>query len=70
MGRVAEPTRLEVAKVGANDTIKVALWIAFSAGVTALLTWALNEPKLLNFYGLINIALYAIKELKKVYDAK
>jgi hypothetical protein len=52
-------------RVAIPETVKVALWVAVSAGITALASWVLDQPDLVGYYGLANIVLYLIKELKK-----
>ncbi len=52
-------------QVAIPQTTKVAIWVFVSAGLTALLSWALQKPELIQYYGLINILLYFLKELKK-----
>ena len=48
-----------------KETIKVALWVFVSAGIMAVITWALGKPEFLPYYGLLNIVLFWLKELKK-----
>ncbi len=48
-----------------NDTIKVALWVFASAGLTAFLSWVLNRPEFINYYGVVNVLLYLLNEIKK-----
>jgi len=47
------------------ETVKVALWVGFSAFVTAVASYVLAQPDLFKYYGFANIAIYFINELKK-----
>jgi len=47
------------------DWVKTGLWIGFSAGVTALISSLLEVPELMPYYGVLNFALFAIKEINK-----
>lgn len=49
------------------EFIKVGLWIGFSAAITAVASYLLERPELFNYYGVINFALFSIKELDKKY---
>ena len=51
-------------QVAIPETVKVALWVAVSAGLTALAGWILEQPDLVKYYGIANIAIYFINELK------
>lgn len=42
---------------------KTALWIGISAGLMAIVTYLLNVPELLPYYGILNFVLYALKEV-------
>lgn len=46
-----------------DDITKTALWIGVSAGLTAIITYLLNVPELLPYYGILNFILYALKEV-------
>lgn len=48
-----------------KETIKVAGWIFLSAGLMAVISWALGKPEFLPYYGILNIVLFWLKELKK-----
>ena len=50
---------------GLPETIKVGLWIGFSAAITAICSWLLGKPELFQYYGFINLILFAIKEVNK-----
>jgi len=52
------------------ETIKVAVWVGISAGLTALLSYLLEQPELVQYYGLINILLFALKEIEKKRQLK
>lgn len=47
------------------DTAGVALWVGISATITYLLTSLLDKPELAPYYGVLNVLLYAAKNLKK-----
>lgn len=47
------------------ETLPVALWIGASATLTYIITELLNKPELAPYYGLLNVALFLIKEYKK-----
>jgi hypothetical protein len=57
-------------KTVSKDTLGVALWVFVSAGLTAILSWALQKPEFIQYYGLLNIALYFLNELKKGNEDK
>lgn len=48
-----------------KETTKVMLWVFVSAGLMAIITWALGRQEFLPWYGLLNIALYWLKEVSK-----
>jgi len=48
-----------------KETLKVMGWVFVSAGLMAVITWALGKPEFLPYYGVLNIVLYWLKELKK-----
>ena len=50
------------------ETLKVAIWVGISAGLTALLSYLLEQPGLTQYYGLINVLLFALKEAEKKYQ--
>jgi hypothetical protein len=52
-------------KVALNGGAGVAVWVFVSAGLTALITWALQKPEYIQYYGVLNIVLYFLYELKK-----
>lgn len=54
-------------KLVISDSVKVALWIFVSAGVTALVSWLLAKPELFQWYGILNFVLYFIKKLDDQY---
>ena len=47
------------------STYGVVLWVAASAAITAVCAWVLNQPDLVKYYGLVNVVLYFLAELKK-----
>lgn len=47
------------------DWVKVGLWIGFSAGITAVCSYILEQPELVKYYGVVNFVLFAIKEIDK-----
>lgn len=47
------------------DWLKTGLWIALSAGLTALITNLLQVPELMPYYGILNFLLFALKEIGK-----
>jgi len=52
------------------ETLKVAVWVGISAGLTALLSYLLEQPELTQYYGVINILLFALKEIEKKRQLK
>lgn len=52
------------------ETLKVAIWVGISAGLTALLSYLLEQPGLTQYYGLINVLLFALKEVEKKRQLK
>jgi uncharacterized membrane-anchored protein YitT (DUF2179 family) len=55
---------MEKIKAILSDKItKTALWIGVSAGLMAIVTYLLNVPELLPYYGILNFVLYALKEV-------
>jgi len=52
------------------ETWGVMLWVGGSAAVTAIATWVLQQPDLIKWYGVVNVVLYFLAELKKTYDKK
>ncbi len=55
---------MEKIKAILSDKItKTALWIGVSAGLMAIVTYLLNVPELLPYYGILNFILYALKEV-------
>ncbi|MDD5015880.1 MAG: hypothetical protein PHW73_12435 [Atribacterota bacterium] len=55
---------VEKIKAILSDKItKTALWIGVSAGLMAIVTYLLNVPELLPYYGILNFVLYALKEV-------
>lgn len=48
-----------------NDKIQVALWVGVSFLIGKVLEAFLQIPELANWYGVINIILYALKGIKK-----
>jgi hypothetical protein len=47
------------------ETLPVALWVGGTAFATYLITALLDKPELAPYYGLLNIALVLVKELRK-----
>jgi hypothetical protein len=47
------------------DWVKTGLWIAISAGLTALISFLLEVPELLPYYGILNFLMFALKEASK-----
>ena len=54
-----------IKKILANDKLQVALWVGVSYLITQVLSSLLQVPELMNYYGVINIVLYALKGIKK-----
>ena len=54
-----------VKKILGNDKVQVALWVGVSYLITQVLSSLLQVPELMSWYCVINIALYALKGLKK-----
>jgi hypothetical protein len=52
------------------ETVSVALWVFVSAGLTAIISWALQKPEYLQYYGALNVLLYFLNELKKGKETK
>lgn len=52
------------------DTLQVAIWVGISAGATAVITYLLERPEYFEYYGLLNILLFAIKEIGKSIEKK
>lgn len=52
------------------ETWGVMLWVGASAGITAIATWVLAQPDLIKYYGIVNVVLFFLAELKKTYDKK
>lgn len=52
------------------ETYSVALWVFASAGLTAVLSWALQKPEWTAYYGILNVLLYFLNELKKGKEEK
>ena len=53
-----------------SDSTKVAVWIFVSAGITAIASWALSQPDLFKWYGLINFIIYLVKQLDEKFRKK
>ena len=53
-----------------KDTLGVALWVFVSAGLTAILSWALQKPEWIQYYGAFNVVLYFLNELRKGQEDK
>jgi hypothetical protein len=47
------------------EWVKVAAWVGFSAAVTAIGAYVLERPELAQYYGVVNIVLFALKEVEK-----
>ena len=47
-----------------KKTAKVLAWVGGSAAVTAVCTFILNEPDYAKYYGIVNIVLFFLKELR------
>jgi hypothetical protein len=47
------------------DWIKVGLWVGVSAAITYIGSAVLERPELAQYYGIVNIILFGIKELDK-----
>ena len=47
------------------ETLKVSVWVGVSAGATATISYLLDKPEYMNYYGVLNILLFAIKEIGK-----
>jgi hypothetical protein len=52
------------------ETVKVAVWVGISVGLTAFLSYLLEQPELAQYYGIINILLFALKEVEKKRQLK
>lgn len=52
------------------ETLQVAIWVGISAGLTALLSYLLERPELAQYYGIINVLLFALKEAEKKYQLR
>jgi len=52
------------------ETLKVGIWVGFSAGATATISYLLERPEYFKYYGLLNILLFAIKEIGKSIKKK
>jgi len=59
-------TKVRLAKVF-SDTTKVGVWVFISAGLTALLSWMLDKPEFMSYYGVINIFLFLLKKVKEEF---
>lgn len=47
-----------------KKTAKVLAWVGASAAITAVCTFILDEPDYVKYYGIVNIILFFIKELR------
>ena len=47
------------------ETLKVGVWVGVSAGATATISYLLDKPELYQYYGVLNVLLFAVKELNK-----
>jgi hypothetical protein len=47
------------------EWVKVAAWVGFSAAVTAIGAYILERPELAQYYGIVNVILFALKEVEK-----
>lgn len=56
---------MEKLKNAVIETLPVAVWVGLSAALTYILTALLNKPELSVYYGVINVLLFLVKELKK-----
>ncbi len=52
-------------KAAIPETWGVILWVGVSAAVTAIASWVLVQPDLFKYYGVANVVLYFLNELKK-----
>lgn len=50
-------------RVAKDDITGVALWVGVSAAITAVGSFLLQEPRLVNYYGVINIILFTVKSI-------
>ena len=48
-----------------KKTAKVLGWVAGSAAVTAICTFVLDKPEYSQYYGIANIVLFFLNELRK-----
>jgi len=55
--------RKKIKVLAENDIFQTALWIGFSAGLTGVIAYLLQEPELVKWYGALNFALYALKSI-------
>jgi len=51
-----------------SDTTKVGAWVFISAGLTGLVSYLLEKPELINYYGVLNIVLYLIKKIGEEFN--
>lgn len=51
-------------KVFSNNSVQVALWIGVSYLVATVLGALLNVPELSKYYGVINVVLFVLNELR------
>ena len=49
--------------------VRVGVWVAISAGLTALISYLLEQPEMVAYYGVLNIILVALKESRDVRKA-
>ncbi len=54
-----------VKEILSTKTVQVALWVAISGVLTAVLTTLLSRPDLAAYYGVINVLLVLLKEVSK-----
>lgn len=52
-------------KESSKKTAKVLVWVGGSAAISAVCTHILNEPDFVKYYGIINIILFFLNELRK-----
>lgn len=47
------------------ETLPVAVWVGASAFITYIITQLLQKPELSAYYGILNVVLFLLKELRK-----
>lgn len=63
--KIKKGGQMERLKSAVLDSLPVALWIGASAAATYLLTTLMDKPELAPYYGLLNLLLVLVRNLKK-----